>query len=370
MGGSVIVYAMFAACAAPVPLEPAHLAPAPRLVKPDISLIVSDLVPSEDGFFRARVLKVGFHNGKALPAEVVWEGDERGIVLLAGVEIRANRYLVSARGAVLDLREKKLINAERDGEVVRADDTRVTYWVAGANREQGLFAFEYATGTLTRLEKLKQPRIPFRAPRSPDGTKAINWVDGELFLHRDGQKPKSLGTGFKTDRQPGVLVGSGFSTFPVLWIDNDRFLTQRGTGKLVTVDLDGKVADVIAIKDFPKAGSIGLIRDHAGSIIYYVGEKNFKIDLANKTTTPTDWGGLGHGFEISWEPDTDDQYKFRHKGKDIGRCDCWPYEGVSAPGYVATPTKNRTMIAVCCAATGEWTTLAFTRHPSIVGWIK
>jgi hypothetical protein len=362
---------MLAVGAAPVPPVPANQAPPPRLVRPDISLVVSDEVRGADGVRRARVLQIGFRNGKPLPTEVIRESDDPENEYFTAGEIRANRYLVSMRGGVLDLREKKLINTEQDGELVRSDDTKVTYWIAGENRDPGLFTFEYATGTLTRIEKLKRPRIPAGVKRSPDNAKAINWVDGELFLHNDGQKPKSLGTGFKTDRATGVQVGSGFSTFPVVWLDDDLILTQRETGKLVTVTLDGKVTDVVTIKDFSKNGSLGLMHDHAGSIIYYAGETNYKIDPVNKTATPADWGGLGHGFEMAWEPDEDGCYKFRHNGKDIGRCACWPYDAVAAPGVLAVPSRDsRKKFAVWSAATGEWTTLELPWAGRVLGWIK
>src|SRR5687767_13815054 len=119
MSGSHLIAALMAltlsmaATSAPVPPVPANQAPPPRAVKPDVSLIVIDSVEKDDVRV-GRVNRIGFRNGKMLPAEVLWERDERDAAAagVIGREIRANRYLVSTRGAVFDLREKKLINTE------------------------------------------------------------------------------------------------------------------------------------------------------------------------------------------------------------------------------------------------------------------
>ena len=56
------------ALAAPVPFVPPNQAPPPRLVKPDISLVVSEMLPDKSAL-RARVYRIGFRNGRALPPE-------------------------------------------------------------------------------------------------------------------------------------------------------------------------------------------------------------------------------------------------------------------------------------------------------------
>lgn len=367
----LLLCAMLAPAAAPVPPLPANQAPPPRLVRPDISLVVVEEFGNGGDAYRCRVNLIGFRNGKPMPLEVLWEGDSLLPTGLTGGTIMASRYLIASSAAVLDLREKKLLNTRQEGEVASIDDTKVTYWVYGENREQGLFAFEYATGKLTRLDKVEPPRFSSEVHRSPDGLKAIDWKAGELFLLRPGQKPKSLGTGFKTDHVSNPRI-RGFPNFPALWLDDDHLLTQRDTGKLVTVNLAGKVTDVVTIKGLPKEENPGLFRDDAGTVFYSADDKMFAIDLAKKTATPTDWCGFGNGFEIRWEADADGRRKFRHNGKGIDRADCYPGLGVSAPGHIAVRTKSPSRFVVWCAASGEWTTLDFKplSGASAVGWIK
>src|SRR3954453_9150833 len=95
MTGSVIVCAMFAAGAAPVPQVPANQAPPPRLVRPDASLVVVEELRVEDDSSRPRVRSIGFRTGKPLPAEVIWDSHLPAITHFHRAEIRANRYAVS-----------------------------------------------------------------------------------------------------------------------------------------------------------------------------------------------------------------------------------------------------------------------------------
>jgi hypothetical protein len=322
------------------------------------------------------VLRLGFRNGKPLPAEVICEqkwGDEGGLDL-AGSDVRVGRYFVSQNGGVLDLREKKLINAERYGVVVHTDDTKVTYVIKDQKGRGELFAFDYATRKRTRLERL--PSVPTGIPYSPDGTKAIDRAGGELTVRRAGRKPKSLGTGF--DLGPSVSRWTGtertdrYDTFEtVFWLDDDRILAHRKGGKVVAVGLDGEVTEVVTIEGVPNDAVAELSRDPGGGLVYSFcpqgewprGEKRFKIDLAKKTATPTDWIDLGHGFEGARDPELGWQFDVRHNGKRIGQLAlARPEHAVSAPGYLAIMAAAfhggvdcSDKVGVWSAATGEWT---------------
>ena len=145
----------------------------------------------------------------------------------------------------------------------------------------------------------------------------------------------------------------------------------------MTVSLDGKVTEVVTIKDLPPFASIDLVRDPAGSVFLdafdYGGRKYFQIDLAKKTVVETEWRGLGHGFEADWG-----RGKVRHAGKGIDiSIDIEPGLvadlAMAAPGYLAVPfhahgcTSN---IAVWSVASGKWTRFDFPWAMSVLGWIK
>jgi hypothetical protein len=362
----VLLCAILATGADPLPPPLPDAAPPPREVRPDVWLIVDERVDGAPGGVDKRVLRIGFRNGKPLPAEVILACGEEDYWRVCGGDIRANRYLVSKNGSVLDLRGRGFLNRVEElnfdrNLLVRADDTKVTYWTAGQNRPDRLFTFEYATRTRTHIKEPKPWLIPAGVPRSPDGTKAVYSVRGDLTLHRDGEEPKSLGTDLNSDLEP------------VLWLGNDRVLTQRETGKLVTVTLDGTVTDLLTIKDAPKGAIAELARDPEGAVVLtFPSEEgeSFKIDLANKTAAKAVWRGLGHGFEVARADDT-----VRHGGKkvDMGQLGSCTDKAAAAPGYLAVPVHTDGCafhIAVWSAASGTWTRFDFPWAQGVLGWIE
>jgi hypothetical protein len=383
---AVLLCVMLAPGAAPIPPVPANLASPPRPVRPDLSLVVIELMPN-DGAYRSRVHRIGFRNGKALPTETVWQGDEEFCSPCGSHQIVADRFLVAYRAGVIDLRENKVLSTECEGDVDSIDDKKVTYRIKSSTRVEGLFAFEYATGTVTRLgnspPRKWHEKLPSSTVLSPNLKYAIRWQEGdELFLDREGKNPKSLGKGFKMEEDPEVVKSRSRDDtyFPVLWLDNNRFLTQRDHGQLVAVDLDGNVTEVVTIKDAPKVASPSLSRAPDGTALYCLNDAYYQIDPLKKTAVKTEWNNLGHGFEVSWEAGERSERTVRYNGKGIGRWSCWMSAAQTAPGYLAIPVNDRQAedvtlqrVAVWSAATGDWTMLKLDGSltpRSIIGWIK
>src|SRR3954467_1913113 len=88
MSGSVLMCAVLACGAAPIPAE----APPPRVVRPEIALVVSDL--GKDGG-PPRMLLFGFRGGKPLPPEILWENKEGSEE--SALRVVADRYGVFNR---------------------------------------------------------------------------------------------------------------------------------------------------------------------------------------------------------------------------------------------------------------------------------
>jgi hypothetical protein len=392
MHGSAIVCAALVFGAAPMPPLPANQAPAPRLVKPDLSLVVLETLPDRSDPPRGlwdrpyRVVRIGFRNGRPLPAETVWEGPRSVLNSLWGARLVGGRYWVTASGGVFDLRENKLLSGEHSGWYGRIEETRVRFWIGFDGRENGEFTFEYATKTLRRVSADPNPwHDEFRNKRfnfSPSGSAAICWEEDEeeLVLYRAGKPAKSLGTGFK--RKAGLSAGLAGDQFPLLWLDEERVLTQRADGKLVTLDLTGKVTDLLTIPEDPKKGDARLSRDPNGDVVYWMDRTSYTIDVAKKSAEKSEWKGLGDGFEISRFYDEQERECLRYEGREIGRFKSLvTYWTRVAPGYLASvlededellkPDRRRRVI-VWTATTEKWITYDFQVPGStpIIGWIK
>jgi hypothetical protein len=353
-------------------------APPPHLALPQLSLIVVENVIGPRGTVDThRVLRVGVRNGKLHPAETIWEGDQRFLSHFGKHRLVGDRYLVTAYGGVIDLRDRKVINKAESGDFCGVEGNKLLFRKVLGFREAEARTFDLATHKEKKEADLCEGKYALLGVLSPDGSTAIESgpVSDELVLYQVGSKPKSLGKGFHIDISN---LSSTFGPTPLLWLNTGTVLTQRGNGKLVTVDVAGKVTDLLTIKDAPKdlVSAPYLFRDGSNRIVYSCGVSHYVIDVEKKTARVSEWQDVGHGFEIAWEKQEKFGHKLRHNGKEFGSINCWPYSARTAPGLLALEARydqewfgQAECVAVWSVDVGEWQTIKLWPN-DIVGWMK
>ena len=160
---------------------------------------------------------------------------------------------------------------------------------------------------------------------SPDGTMSVlsEWVDGgKIWLNDVNGTKRSLGSGFRLEHS---VLASTIRGVPLMWLDNDRILTQRSNGEIVVVKTDGTVEPIVRI-DFNHAEGSDLetsslldgalyasfSRDCDVNIIYKINltsnpDSCFLIDVENKSYSlyNLERTALGYGFEYDNESEKD-----------------------------------------------------------------
>lgn len=331
---------------------------------PDAALVVTEYLRDQPEH-RIRVVRHDFKSGRAQPPETLWEGSYRQFGSLNLQPIIANRYLVAGSGSVIDLQEKALIHKSA-GRLMEVRGGRVVSGVHNSGKFERPVAFNLRTRAIEKLADHEAEEFMMRSElpeeRSPDGMKSVTVRENVLTLVHVGHPSKRLGT-FKVGEHP---------LSPGLWLDNERFLTQDGSGNLLAVGLDGVRVPVVQIpvvenkNDWPY-----LRRDADGRIIYACGRERFLIDADAKTWERCEWESLGHGFEESSLGDDQRRRVYRYKGTEIARSPFWtrigPYEALATDGYIAVWIEHD--LCVWSAGTGHWTTLG-AHTDQIAGWLK
>lgn len=351
-------------------------APIPQKAQP--ALIVVEEVPNPSGVVdKRRLLRIGVRDGKLLPAETIWQGDQRFLGHFGGHKLVKDRFLITGFGGVIDLRDKKVLHNEEDGKLCAIEGTKVFFRLNNIRRDEGVFYFDLNTRKVHKEVGFGEDKYAlWNGVRSPDGMVSVEcgpFAD-ELILHQVAAKPKSLGKGFHVDVSN---LSSSFGPTPVLWLNPGVILTQKGNGKLVTVDVTGKVTELLTIKDAPidLVGPPSFFRDGSNRIVYACGSVAFAVDVEKKTAVKYEWHDLGHGFEVSWQPQDKSSYKLRHNGKEIGSLICWPHTAKTAPGLLALEAQSAKKglqvdcVAVWSVEVGKWQTLKLWPN-SVVGWVK
>ncbi|WP_082842881.1 hypothetical protein [Gemmata sp. SH-PL17] len=352
-------------------------APVPKTVPPQPALIVVEDVTGATGTVdRRRLLRIGVKNGKLFPSEMVWEGNLRFFGHFGGHRLVDDRYFVTKFGGVIDLRDKKVIHDEDNGTLCAVDGTKVLFRVTSAQREAGLFSFDLATGKVVKEAGPLDGKFVLKGTVAPDGMAAIESGPGdELFLNQLGAERFSLGKGFRVDLSPFASVSA---SAPVTWINNGVVITQKGNGKLFTVDISGQATELVTAKDVPKevVGAPYFFRDGSNRLIYVCGPTAHAIDPDKKTATKYEWRDLGHGFEASWTWVPKLGHKIRLNGKVIGEFNCSPHAAKTAPGCLALEAQPAEegrgppdRVAVWTTESDEWTVLK-VRPNCVVGWMR
>jgi hypothetical protein len=225
---------------------------------------------------------------------------------------------VSSTGGVLDVTARRVVHNNPLGDRCRIQGTQVIYQVYTAGDSRGRrVAVDLVTHKVEQVARFGNEDLPdSKEFVSPGGTKAIGGI-GTLMLYEIGKKPRVLGTDFETNyRNPG---GPLHGWHPVLWLDNDRIMTQVRNGELVVLQLDGTRTPVTRI---PVGKQIGgppsFSRDGAGRIIYHCGGEDFAVDVVTGKWERREWADLGHGFERRYR-EGQGGYTLRYNGRVIGQ---------------------------------------------------
>ncbi|HEX7314687.1 MAG TPA: hypothetical protein VF297_12245 [Pyrinomonadaceae bacterium] len=276
-------------------------------------------------------------------------------------------------GEVVSRKKVVTLNHETDGHT--GDLVSNRYLVtAYRNKVFDLQEGRFMDGPWKRLAKVEQGTLPGLV--SPDGTKSVyagrDFAEGTdgLEIHFVGRPPVVVREEFRAMVRS---ISSFRPRLPLLWIDDERILTQKSNGNLVIVTTDGKVTPFQRLPctsdDAP-----GLERNRSGKLVYSCGGENYFLDIERgKYEGIKD--DLGNGFE---QDIVERDSVYYYKGEEIGR---EGLDAVSTNSYLAMlhgeakdgviDSANIKTIKVWSAAKRSWMKLTVEGWGAdIVGWIE
>jgi hypothetical protein len=258
------------------------------------------------------------------------------------------RYIVTEYGGVIDAKAGRLLlDPGHGGELLGVEGGKVVYRIHDLRAPRlgekvpkevaekfGDWSFDLATGTRVRPA---EKHWALRGTPSPDRSKAV-YAGGRGTLWLDlgsGAEQQELGKDFAVT--PDRHAEYPFELrAPVLWLDNERILTQQGNGKMVTVDLTGKVTPVCEITGAPAVNdSPRLRRDAKKRIIYKCGRAEYVIDVEKKSAAPLEEYALGHGFATPVETGPRGFRTIYFEGQAVGTAVFVPADICTGPEVIA-----------------------------------
>ncbi|HOX26396.1 MAG TPA: hypothetical protein PLL30_07420 [Candidatus Krumholzibacteria bacterium] len=311
--------------------------------------------------------------------------------------LHGGRFVLCDTGDIVDLRERRFIFRGGHGHgfsrLAGVEGDLVLIHEPNLDR---LTRVNLATGAVTRSPCLPDSTLP--GVRSPGGWQSVTHGPpgggtDELWLHRLDAEPRRLGGGFRLTRSLVSSVAGGGA--PLLWLDEQRILTQVDNGEIVVLHTDGRVQPVVTI-DLPRSPSLDesiarrpalarerfacmsarLEPDDSGAIVYRIALgpapdrepfQAYVIDVEAKTytTLDPDWRDLGHEF-ASARHAGEDRWILRHRGEAVAEVRFALADQATAPEAIAIVERapgEPDAIAIWFSASDRW-----TRIPVAPGW--
>ena len=364
-----------------------------------VSLIVANIDDSNSEFDRTQdLIKYDFENGEHLSTETIVSNPEGQLRFnCEKSRVYRNRYVITDFGDIVDITTRQFIHRGGNGsEFTRLLGMEGDYVYINQPSTDVYYYFNLANLETRELEDPGSWSLP--GVLSPDGAMSvtsIGWNEGQIWLHYLNGETEMLGEGFFVEYS---LLSSSRSGVPLLWLDNERVLTQKSNGEIVIVTIEGSVTPVVNIdlnhldyapSEYKGALKAKLFKDFNGNIIYAISligpdgkfrYNRFVIDVENESysTYDPEWIPLGHKFEYS---SREGYTIIRYDGYEIGQEQCFTegYEQ-TIKGHIAITRQEScdyypTSVRVWSSANEKWTSMDFEfpvwiTYSSIIGWIE
>ena len=365
------------------------------------SLLVAETQPGKNVADPQVLVRYRLENGALKKREVLATTASSAVHYESGNNcVYLNRYVVTPGAEIFDLESGKYLRQYDGGKLIACEDGKVIVF----NSNDGEFySYDLAAQQFAKMDNpgkwaLLLQTLPLSRPAtiSPDGTKSV--VDATINAAGDGGDDAGSVFGSKGPLEFGgrkltlctlggkaKLLGDGFlskvspksdtlAQTPVMWLDNERILTQRGNGKLVILKLDGSVEPVADIGI--QALTLTLpefTRDPAGRIIYTCTD-SYVIDVEKKTFSKLEWRMPGDGFEIEVVKALSTS-RIRYMGKETGFDSVDPASARTITGHLAiapakTDATSQHTIRVWSSISKSWVNLDLGGSLiNIVGWV-
>jgi len=326
---------------------------------------------------KQQVHRFRFQNGVLISRDVVLETptDSNGLVI-TGSSVTENRYLISWNGAVVDTQTGTLY-AKETGDRSNYDSGKL--YIEQRNkvdRRIRTVVLDLATG---KIGLYRDPNFfSGTGVASPDHRRRISYdqfIDRFLILEREGAEPSKYSTkwGFGEFNVTCNWRCTLDKTPPAVWIDNDRFITQRSNGVLVIYDFRTKAwTDLVTISVPKILDSKPTLQKDGDGNFFYETDKLYKLDIENRRYAEVPFIAVPFGFQRTGG----NQNKlFRFNDRDLG--EFISRRWITTDGYLAVEYQDPPFalwepigIKVWGTAANSWTTIKLDYNPIALGWIN
>lgn len=348
------------------------------------ALLVAEFDPMASSNYLQVLMCYHFVNGAYVSKEKIISvpGKKEGVqgsyvrFDLGASTIYRNRYVITSIGNIIDIKDKKLLLAEKD-ELVGFNGDSIIFKTNDIFKGKYFSVYNVSTQTYTKVEN------PAYNPTPHPDVEIDDAVAPFKIWKYPAKGKKELVVNDAGYGEAAPLVGeTPKRRRKVFWIDDNNFLyahypksqTELAIFKVNVLNKSAeKVADITAIP--ASAENSYFKKDQQGNIFYSCPKGVFAIDMKKKKAEKVQFKPIGNNFYVELEENPKYGHVVKYNDMEIGKYFCND-NAQTTDGHIAIQSdlvigneKYPQGVKVWEANTKKWATLEITDIANIVGWV-
>ncbi|MCW3083555.1 MAG: hypothetical protein JWP12_921 [Bacteroidetes bacterium] len=288
-----------------------------------------------------------------------------------------NRYIITGIGNIIDLKNKKVILAEKD-EFVGFNGDSVIFHTNDIFKGNYYSVFSLKNEKYQKVENANYNPQPRPDVGVDESTQPFT-INAYAASGKKEVLVKDAGYG---ESQP--LIGDNVKRkFAIFWLDNTSFLYANFSKdqhalsiyKVGTDKSSEKIADIDAVPS--TAANAYFEYDADGNIIYTCGKGRFLVDVKKKKADPVVYETLGNNFFVESVENNKYGRTMKYESAEIGK-KWWRFDNAqTTKGYAALQTdmvigteRYAQGVSVWNSVSKKWVLLDISSIANIIGWIE
>jgi hypothetical protein len=290
-------------------------------------------------------------------------------------KIYRNRYIVTGIGNIIDIKNKKILLAEKD-EFVAFNGDSIIFHTNDIFKGQYYSIFNLKTEKYQKVANanynpLPRPSVEVDETKKPFSISAYAVNGKQTVLVQDAGYPQPT-SGETVKRRTNIF-----------WLDNNSFLYANFSNNqhalsIYKVGIDKSVEKIADMDAVPTVSANALFQyDAAKNIIYSCGKGRFLVDVKNKKVEPVLYENVGNNFYVESKENEKYGRAIKFETTEIGKKWCRFDNAQTVKNYAAFQiemvigTEHYPQgVAVWHAPIKKWTSLDISSVANIVGWIE
>jgi|GEM_PF-562537 len=290
--------------------------------------------------------------------------------------IYRNRYVITSIGNIIDVKEKKLLLAEKD-ELVGFNGDSIIFKTNDIFKGKYFSVFDLKTQTYTTVANPAFNPNPHPEVEFDDAAEPF-----KLWAYYSNGKKELLAANAGYGEAAPLVGETPKRRLKVFWLDNSTFLyanynAAQTDATIYKVNINKSVEKIADITAIPASAENSFFKkDQDGSVFYSCPKGIFLVDIKKKKAEKVQYKPIGNNFHVELDENPKYGHVVKYNDVEIGKYFCND-NAQTTNGHIALQSelvigteKYPQGVKVWEATSKKWASLDISDIANIVGWMQ